>query len=513
MVYEDATRRGSLRETASFPSGGSAECNEAPRGELDSPLEVSRLCGDTGKRFTRRETRKMIAPSKPERALALRLFVFCVFCALLLSSPGIPGTGGPGHTPRLASPDRQEIVSVEITPRLSARLRPLNLDRLFEWEGRVFILVSPEDLQTLDRNGIPYILESSKFPALAGGLSLLLGGLNGDFHSYIELEADLQALEQAYPQIARLYAVGLSLENRKIYALKISDNAALDEAEAEVLFLGCHHAREWISVEVPFLLAKHLLENYASDPAVRRLVDRSEVWVVPLVNPDGLEYTTHFYRYWRKNRRLNADGSFGVDLNRNYDYAWGYDDEGSSPEPVSEVYRGQAPFSEPEAQAVRDLFAGRHFRALISYHSYAQVILYPWGYATAPTDQEPLHQSLAAQMSALMEAVNGRVYGFGPSAVSSYLTNGDTTDWAFGISGIPAFTIELPPVDQLGGGFFNAEKDITPIFGENLPAALFLIDWAISDFAASPLEPGRSAPGLRPEGARRPKTIRTPERH
>ena len=427
----------------------------------------------------------MNAVRKPSRAGALALVLLGVFCGCLLPSPAAPQ-------------EKREIVSLEMTPRLAAKLQPLGLDRLFEWEGRVYILASPEDLQKLDRNSVPYLLESSKFPALHKGPGVLQGGINGDYHSYVELEADLLALEQTYREIAQLFTIGLTLENRKIYALKISDNVTLDEDEAEILFLGCHHAREWISVEVPYLLAKHLLENYATDPAVRRAVDQSEVWIIPLVNPDGLEYSTHFYRYWRKNRRLNADGSFGVDLNRNYDYAWAFDDEGSSPEPASEIYRGSGPFSEPEAQAIRDFFGQRDFRALISYHSYAQVILYPWGYTTAPTDQELTHQSLASRMSALMEAVNGRIYGFGPSAASSYLTNGDTTDWAFGISGTPAFTIELPPIDQLDGGFFNAEQDIAPIFRENLPAALFLIDWSISDFAASPLESQRSRPELSP---------------
>ncbi|HCS47508.1 MAG TPA: hypothetical protein DIW61_04335 [Candidatus Aminicenantes bacterium] len=388
-----------------------------------------------------------------------------------------------GATP----PEKRDIVSVEKTPRLAARLQPLGFDQLFEWEGRIYVLVGPQDIRKLDRNHIPYLIESHKFPALNTKPSLLQGGINGDYHSYSELEADLQALERSYPQIARLFTIGVTLENRNVYALKISDNVSLDEEEAEVLFLGCHHAREWISVEVPFLLAKYLLENYPSDAGVRRAVNESEVWIVPLVNPDGLEYSIRFYRYWRKNRRLNADGSFGVDLNRNFGYGWAYDNEGSSPEPASEVYRGTAPFSEPETRAVRDLFGQREFQALVTYHSYSQVILYPWGYTPAPTDKEALHRSLAADMSTLMEAANGRVYGFGPSAASSYLTNGDTTDWAFGVSGIPAYTVELPPVDQLGGGFFNAERDIHPIFRENLPAALYLIDWSISNFGASPL--------------------------
>jgi hypothetical protein len=386
--------------------------------------------------------------------------------------------------------EKQEIISLEKTPGLAARLQPLGLDLLFEWEGRIYILVGPRDIRRLENSRIPYLLESYKFPALNPRSARLQGGINGEYHSYAELEADLRALESAFPKLARLSVIGVTLENRNIYALKISDNVSLDEEEAEVLFLGCHHAREWISVEVPFLLAEFLLGQYATDNQVRRAVDRSEIWIVPLVNPDGLEYSIRSYRYWRKNRRLNSDGTFGVDLNRNYGYGWGYDDWGSSPEPASEVYRGAGPFSEPETRAVRDFFRQRHFQALISYHSYAQVILYPWGFIAAPTDKDALFSSLAFSMSNLMQAVNGRVYGFGRSGDSFYLTNGDTTDWAFGVAGIPAFTIELPPIDQLEGGFFNAERDIGPIFRENLPAALYLIDWSILNFSA-PSNPPR----------------------
>lgn len=380
-----------------------------------------------------------------------------------------------------------EIVSVELAPGRTDCLRLLGLDLLFEWEGRVYILLSRQETRVLERNGIPFLLESHKFPALYPQATHLhlQGGINGDYHSYAELEADLQSLERAFPGLARLSTIGTSLENRNIYALKISDNVSLDEDETEVLFLGCHHAREWISVDVPFLLARFLLENYASDAGIRRAVDQSEVWIVPLVNPDGLEYSIRFYRYWRKNRRFNADGSFGVDLNRNYGYNWGYDDRGSSPNPSSDVYRGAEPFSEPETRAVRDFFFERDFRALVSYHSYSQVILYPWGFTTAPTDKDGLLESLAASMSNLMQPANGRAYGFGRAGDSFYLTNGDTTDWAFGVAGIPAFTIELPPVDQLGGAFFNAEQDIEPIFRENLPAALYLIDWSILNFDAT----------------------------
>jgi hypothetical protein len=195
---------------------------------------------------------------------------------------------------------------------------------------------------------------------------------------------------------------------------------------------------------------------------------------VPLLNPDGLEYSIHVYRYWRKNRRSNVDGSFGIDINRNYGHKWGFDEVGSSGTPASEVYRGTAPFSEPETDACRSLFLQHDFRALVSYHSYAQIILYPWGYIDAPTDQDTALAALARTMAELMQTVNGRLYDYDRAAAGLYTTNGDTTDWAFAVAGIPAFTIELPPMDILHGGFFNKETDILPIFRENLPALLFL---------------------------------------
>jgi carboxypeptidase T len=248
-----------------------------------------------------------------------------------------------------------------------------------------------------------------------------------------------------------------------------------------VLITGCHHAREWISVEVPLHVAKHLAENYATDSFIRDLVDRSQVWIVPLLNPDGLEYTIHFYRYWRKNMRDNGNNTYGVDTNRNYDYMWGFDNEGSSPLSSSYVYRGPAPFSEPETQIIRDLFAQRDFQVFISYHNYSQVIIYPWGYTNEPSELDPTLEEMAGEMAARMERVNGRIYEYGQAGNQLYLTNGGATDWALGVYGIPAFTIELPPVDQQHGGFYNPEEEIPSIVRENIPAMLYVIEWAIDN--------------------------------
>jgi murein tripeptide amidase MpaA len=375
----------------------------------------------------------------------------------------------------------------------------MDLDFLMEWENKIYIVANFNDFPQLHEENVPYTLETFNFFPFKHTRRTLQGGVNGAYHSYRELEQDLFALEDSYPNLAKVSVIGESLEGRNIYALKISDNVNNDEAEAEVLFTGCHHAREWISVEIPFLLGSYLLENYASDPQVQNLVNQSEIWIVPLVNPDGLYYSIHFYRYWRKNRRNNGDGTYGIDLNRNYGYQWGYDNTGSTPYTFSETYRGPSAFSEPETQAIRNLFAQRNFNALISYHSYSQVILYPWGYMDQPSADDLLLEQIATDMSTRIQSVNGNIYGYMQSGESFYLTNGDTTDWSYGVYGIPSFTIELPPADRLQGQFFNAEEDIQSIFNDNLPAMFYLVDWAVQNSSppGGSSEEIRRTPGIR----------------
>jgi len=297
----------------------------------------------------------------------------------------------------------------------------------------------------------------------------------GLYHTYAEIETELQQLASDYPAISSMTTIGKSLEQRELWAIKISDNVSQDEEEPVVVLLGAHHAREWISVDVPFLIAKHLIENYASDPSIAQLVNNSEIWIVPMVNPDGHQYSVMTDRLWRKNRRNNGDGSFGVDLNRNYSYQWG--GPGSSGDTFSEIYRGPSPFSEPETQAVRDFLEQQSPKALISYHNYSQLVLYPWGYTYSPAPHKALLDSLAVAMAHQIRSVHGENYRPG-QASTLYLASGDTTDWLYALLSSPAYTIELRP-DSYNPGFELPEAEIQPTFEENLPAALLLIDWAI----------------------------------
>jgi len=271
-------------------------------------------------------------------------------------------------------------------------------------------------------------------------------------------------------------SLGKSVEGRDIWAIKISDNVATDEAEPAILFVGGHHAREWIAVDVPFLLAQKLLDDYPTDSRVRNYVDSGEIWVLPLLNPDGHQYSVTDNRLWRKNRANNGDGTFGVDLNRNYSYEWG--GSGSSGSTFSETYRGPAAFSEPETKILRDFAVQNQIRAMISYHSYSQLVLFPWGYTNDPAPDEALLSQLAGTLADSIFNVSSVRYT--PEQSSDlYIASGDATDWLYGETRVPAFTIELRPRSS-APGFLLPESEIQPTFHENYPAALFLIGWTQS---------------------------------
>ncbi|MFN7950980.1 MAG: M14 family metallopeptidase [bacterium] len=293
---------------------------------------------------------------------------------------------------------------------------------------------------------------------------------DAQYHTYDSLNADLRALEAS--GIAKVSVVGRSLEGRDVLGVKISDNPQLDEpGEKEGVIVGCHHAREWISVEVPFLLAKAMVDEYATNPAVKALVDGGVTWIVPMVNPDGFEYSRLVNRMWRKNRRLNSGGSYGVDLNRNYASGWG--GSGSSGTPSSDTYRGTAPFSEPETQVIRDFVGAHDFQFLLTYHSYSQLVLWPWGWTYDKAPDDALLGRIANDLESMINSVHGVIYTAEKSS-DLYLAAGTTDDWFYEVTGRPGFTIELRPNSSIPG-FTLPPDQIIPTYEENRPAAFHLI--------------------------------------
>jgi carboxypeptidase T len=294
------------------------------------------------------------------------------------------------------------------------------------------------------------------------------------YHTVANLEQDLRQLAERHPEIAELHEFGRSIEDRPLWALRIGERRGSDR---KVGFFGCHHAREWISVEVPYRLAVHLLDNSSSEP-IQGWLQQGEVWVAPMVNPDGHEHTRTTDRLWRKNRRRNQGGSIGVDPNRNYGYMWGtLDVNTSSHVPSDQTYVGPRAFSEPEVRAVRNLVARQVFGGVLSYHSYSQLILFPWGFTAKPlVDEVDLREmrGLAEDMERLIRGVHGQTYTAQQSS-RLYPTAGDTTDWTYGEYDVPSLTIELRPASAMAGGFILPAEQIEPCWEENRPAALAFI--------------------------------------
>lgn len=317
----------------------------------------------------------------------------------------------------------------------------------------------------------------------------------GIYHTYSETESTLTALQAAYPAIAKKTVLGLSLEGRNISSLKVSDNVAVDESEPEILYMGNHHARELMSVEIPLRFAEYILAKYGVDATITNSINTREIFFVPMVNPDGqhwvqLHHTGSSNNWWRKNRRPNAGGSIGVDVNRNYGYQWGFDNVGSSPTPTSEVYRGTAAFSEPETQVIRDFVNSRQFKSWFSYHSYGELLLYGWGYYYGYT---PDHEVYAAFADTLAYG-NGYLAG-NPATGAIYITNGASDDWGYagtGHSKIFAFTPEVNSAAQ--GGFGPPESVIQPTFNLLLPMNRRLLQWGDNPYrVVGPYTPNQYA--------------------
>ncbi|WP_206789606.1 M14 family metallopeptidase [Amycolatopsis sp. MtRt-6] len=300
------------------------------------------------------------------------------------------------------------------------------------------------------------------------------------YHTYAETQTELQKAVANYPSLTKLGSVGNSYEGRALSMMKISDNAATDENEPEVLFTCNQHAREHLTVEMCLRIVQRLTSQYATNSAVKRLVDSTEIWVIPSVNPDGAEYDISggTFRSWRKNRQ-----GPGTDPNRNWGYKWGCCG-GSSGSTSSETYRGTAAFSAPETRAVsnwvnsRVVGGAQQIKTHIDFHTYSELVLWPFGYTYADTApgltaaEAQKFQSLGRQMAA--------TNGYTPQQSSDlYITDGSVNDWMWAQHKIWSFTFEMYPRGS-NPGFYPRDTQIVPQTTRNDQAVDILINAAIT---------------------------------
>ena len=357
------------------------------------------------------------------------------------------------------------------------------------------------------------------------------------YHNYTEIVNILLELNATYPNIVDVFPIGGSRQNRTIYCLRLTNESITDPKPA-ILFVGYHHAREPISAELALYFAVYAATNHGQNETITYMLNNTEIYVVVALNPDGFEAVAQ-NDWQRKNaNQIDEDGDGlvdedspededgdgrieylwnyqygyivrwegwdndgdgengedwigGVDLNRNYGYAWN-SSTGGSTDPASEVYKGSAPFSEPETKALRDLVMQYDFRYAVSFHSGADVILYPWGYTQNPTPDDEKFQQLASNMSALVGSPYEQIS-------EMYLTSGVWDDWMYGNQSVYAFTFELfkndsawiyesgpePYTIWVGGVFeyFNPPTSrILETVQRWMPALFYTIDKAIEEY-------------------------------
>ncbi|KUN87384.1 peptidase M14 [Streptomyces bungoensis] len=366
-------------------------------------------------------------------------------------------------------------------------------------KATVEVYLTGRQAAKLEKQGV-HLTEHTLGPRAAARVE---GASEGVFRPYSGsggLKEEILRTARDHPGLTKVESIGRTLDGQDILALRLTRDAgkSKDGSKPAVLYMSNQHAREWITPEMTRRLMHYYLDHYRTDRRVRKIVDSTELWFVLSANPDGYDYTfkSADTRLWRKNLRdVNGDGVIGtgdgVDLNRNFPYKWGYDDEGSSPDPTSETYRGARPESEPETKALDSFEKRVRFRYAVNYHSAAELLLYGVGWQVAtPTPDDVLYKALAGTPE--KPAIPGY-----RSQVSSelYTTNGEADGHASNVNGTAMFTPEMSTCETASNvdpndawkpedcpsvfNFPDDEKLVQGEFEKNVPFALSVAETAV----------------------------------
>ncbi len=283
-----------------------------------------------------------------------------------------------------------------------------------------------------------------------------------DYGTLADIQGAWDSLVARYPQIITRTQIATTFQGRPVYAYRFRGpmNAT---SKQSVLMIGGIHAREWISPAVMLHLGHRLADRILNDAVFAERTRRTAIHIAPMMNPDGYSFTWTTNRLWRKNRRDNGNGTFGVDLNRNYSVGWG--GSGSSSNTSSDIYRGPSAFSEPETAGLRDYaLAQPGLLGFIDFHNYSQVVIHPWGNTTAPCPDHDRLVNLTNSMVTYMESLGSANYQAGQASILLYVASGCSDDYMYGTRGAMSMTIELRDTGQFG--FQLPASEITPTQNE-----------------------------------------------
>ena len=296
--------------------------------------------------------------------------------------------------------------------------------------GKVDLIVSLDDIETLRKIGVTV----SRNPSV-----IRPDAPDSKFKTSEQVAQILAGFQKTYPDLAQVRSIGKSLQGRDIMAIKITEHVDQSPAgKPVILFNGMHHAREVMATEVPLDIAEYLLSNYGKDPKVTHWVSSNVIYVVPMLNVDGNNIVWNSDNMWRKNAR----GNFGVDINRNYPYMWN-GCGGSSSSESADDYHGPSAASEPETNVLMSLVRNIHPVFDISFHSYSELVIYPYG-CGQHTETADVVEPLGKAMAALIPSDSGSgTYTAGLAPELLYTVDGDDLSWMYHEAHVIPFVIEL----------------------------------------------------------------------
>ncbi|MEI7033022.1 M14 family metallopeptidase [Streptomyces pratensis] len=433
---------------------------------------------------------RLVTPRTPRPTKTRRHAALAVLLALGLAAPATAVATAETSAPSAAVAADERTLQYEITGRTTPAARTdiaragVSIDEVHD-HG---VVITADAAQARKLRARGHVLEALPAPVAephaADGVGVRdFPPADSRYHNYAEMSAEIDARIAAHPSIMSKRVIGRTYQGRDIVAVKVSDNVGSDEAEPEVLFTAHQHAREHLTVEMSLYLLRELGQGYGSDSRITRAVNGRELWIVPDMNPDGGEYdiASGSYRSWRKNRQPNSGTSaVGTDLNRNWAYKWGCCG-GSSTSPSSDTYRGAGPESAPETRVVADFVRSRvvggkqQITAAIDFHTYSELVLWPFGYTyddTAPGMTADDRDAFAA-VGRKMAASNGYT---AEQSSDLYITDGSIDDWLWGAQRIFGYTFEMYPRSSWSGGFYPPDEVIERETSRNRDAVLQLIE-------------------------------------
>ena len=427
------------------------------------------------------------------RAIRLGVIVLALAAGAGLSAPAGPAAGVAASSGASGASGDLDLYRVTVPPAAIGRLQRAGFDvAATRPDGTTELVLGPSERARLTAAGFhttrwrdahgQSVADLARAQAASGYMVWKHWDGPGGLH------AEIDALAAAHPDLVRTEVIGRSVQGRDLVAVRVTAGAPRvpDGARPAVLYLSLQHAREWITGEVTRRLLHSVVDGYGTDPETTKLLDSTELWFLPVANPDGYERTFEpGNRLWRKNTADNDhDGKItsrdGVDVNRNLPDHWGYAPTGSSADPSDQTYRGPAAGSEPETKALVGLASRLRFRFMVNYHSFGNLMLYPIGWQEqTPTADQPIYAALAGT------PLNPAIPGYKPElSADLYPTNGETSSWAHASTGSLAFTLELGEgLPESGFVFPDNEGLIEQEYQINRPFAL--------DVARSAADPNR----------------------